>query len=271
MEETKVCSKCKIEKSILLFDKDKTRITGISYICKECKSNNERKRRGNPEYNISQREYRKNNQESVKYSLIKSRAKIDDIEFSIDKSDIVIPDICPILGIPLFYSNGSNSHNSPSLDRIDNAKGYVKGNVCVISRRANAIKNNGTLEEHEKVIEYMRGRYNQVDYYSLDDTKRIRQVLVTSARKRSREKNLFIDISKMDVIIPIKCPVLDIALTFHNKVICDTSPSVDRFDNSIGYTPENVKVISWRANRIKGFGSIEEHEKIVEYMRKYGA
>jgi hypothetical protein len=46
--------------------------------------------------------------------------------------------------------NGTtNLDNSYSLDRIDSNKGYVKGNVWVISRRANVIKNNATLEELE--------------------------------------------------------------------------------------------------------------------------
>ena len=37
--------------------------------------------------------------------------------------------------------------NSPSLDRIDSSKGYTPDNVWVISRRANIIKHDATLEE----------------------------------------------------------------------------------------------------------------------------
>lgn len=44
--------------------------------------------------------------------------------------------------------------NAASLDRIDNSKGYVRGNVMVISLRANAIKNNATAEELTAVAAY---------------------------------------------------------------------------------------------------------------------
>jgi len=53
-------------------------------------------------------------------------------------------------------AEGKVSDNSYSLDRIDPSKGYVKGNVEVISHRANTLKSNATIEELEKVIQYMR-------------------------------------------------------------------------------------------------------------------
>jgi hypothetical protein len=80
----------------------------------------------------------------------KSRAKKNGIEFDINISDIIIPEVCPYFGIPLFVNQGKCGpcDNSPTLDRIDSSKGYVKGNVEVISMRANTIKNSGTSEEH---------------------------------------------------------------------------------------------------------------------------
>ena len=49
----------------------------------------------------------------------------------------------------------------------------------------------------------------------------------------------------------------------------DNSPSIDRLDPSIGYTKENCKIISWRANRLKSNGNLEEFEKIVSYIKKF--
>jgi hypothetical protein len=65
----------------------------------------------------------------------------------------VVPDKCPILGIELFISEKGvgRTDNSPSLDRIIPSLGYVKGNIAVISQRANRIKNDATLEEITKL------------------------------------------------------------------------------------------------------------------------
>jgi len=86
----------------------------------------------------------------------KRRAKRNGLEFDLTVDDIVIPEVCPVLGIPIHRDCEMTArNNSPSLDRIDNSKGYVKGNVRVISWRANAIKRDSTIEELKKIIEYM--------------------------------------------------------------------------------------------------------------------
>ena len=85
----------------------------------------------------------------------RKRAKAKGLEFDLVKSDLSIPDICPVLGIPLAVSS-KRSAGSPSLDRVDNTKGYTKENVCVISLRANALKNDATIDELEKITNYMK-------------------------------------------------------------------------------------------------------------------
>ena len=85
----------------------------------------------------------------------KSRAVKKGIDFDLTVEDIIIPDICPVLGIPLFMGTKKRHDNSPSLDRIDNSKGYVKGNVRVISWRANHLKSDSNIQELRKVIAYM--------------------------------------------------------------------------------------------------------------------
>ena len=72
-----------------------------------------------------------------------------------DEEDIPeIPKYCPVLGIEI-KSNTTNAplDSSPSLDRIDSSKGYIKGNVRIISNRANRIKSDATIEELRKVLE----------------------------------------------------------------------------------------------------------------------
>ena len=86
----------------------------------------------------------------------RARAKRDGRSFDITKSDISVPNYCPVLGIKLEVSEGKFTDSSPSLDRIDNSKGYVKGNIQVISNRANALKKDATVEELEALLDYMR-------------------------------------------------------------------------------------------------------------------
>jgi hypothetical protein len=90
-------------------------------------------------------------------NLAKQRARRNGLAFDIDETDIIIPEFCPILGIKLERVRGYNRTTSPSLDRIDNSKGYVKGNVVVVSYRANSIKQDATLDELKKVVRFYEG------------------------------------------------------------------------------------------------------------------
>jgi hypothetical protein len=68
-----------------------------------------------------------------------------------------------------------------------------------------------------------------------------------------------------DIVIPKKCPVLGISLTYEGSR--DFVPSLDRRDSSLGYISENVFVISSRANRIKSDAALQEMESILKYMK----
>jgi hypothetical protein len=88
----------------------------------------------------------------------KQRARLAGLPFDLADWDISIPSSCPVLGIPLKSGSGHNmraSPNSPSLDRIDNSKGYVLGNIAVISLRANMLKADATVEELKAIVAYM--------------------------------------------------------------------------------------------------------------------
>ena len=68
----------------------------------------------------------------------------------------IIPDTCPVFDTPfIFVGNGAPCAESASLDRLVPAKGYVEGNVVVISHSANTIKNNATAKEVAKVAQWM--------------------------------------------------------------------------------------------------------------------
>lgn len=92
--------------------------------------------------------WRYKNPEKAMLQRVRARARRKQYEFNLEISDILIPSICPILGLSIDkIVTGTPRNDSPSLDRIDNTKGYIKGNVMVISHKANVMKLNATPEE----------------------------------------------------------------------------------------------------------------------------
>jgi hypothetical protein len=71
------------------------------------------------------------------------------VPFSISVQSIVIPAICPALGIPIVLGE-RRSDNSPSLDCVVPEDGYVPGNVRVISDKANRLKGDRMLAQLEQ-------------------------------------------------------------------------------------------------------------------------
>ena len=99
-------------------------------------------------YNMNNAEWKESHAQSHLWSNAKYRAKKVGLEFNIEISDIIIPEFCPYLGIKL-TSHKLKGHldSHMSLDRIDSSKGYIKGNVEVISYKANAMKQNATSQQ----------------------------------------------------------------------------------------------------------------------------
>jgi len=96
---------------------------------------------------------------------IKRRAKENNIPFDIDVEYLI--DIypedgkCPVFNTDMVY--GHNDANSPSVDRIIPEKGYTKGNCIWISRRANAIKNDASIDEIQKVVDFYTNLENNTN------------------------------------------------------------------------------------------------------------
>lgn len=171
----KQCSKCKRILPIGNFSRNPSTSDGIRSSCRKC----EAKRREQWLKNGGKekiRQYWENGGKEKKQSYIKAnpvkkitstlvsgakhRAKDKNISFDIDLDYVrsmvgenaEFASHCPVFGIPLNWSclrgNGNGPlPNSPSLDRLDPERGYVKGNIWIISHRANTIKSNATHEE----------------------------------------------------------------------------------------------------------------------------
>lgn len=106
---------------------------------------------------VSSKERRKSDPIGYIINQARYRAKLQNKEFSIKKEELVVPTHCPIMGIPLFFTEGKRGPNSFSIDRVDNTKGYITGNVRVISFLANSRKGDMTIEQIEKLYKYVKG------------------------------------------------------------------------------------------------------------------
>jgi len=83
-------------------------------------------------------------------------AKLRGLECTITKADIRIPEFCPVLGIRLNPRAPNRSPDLPSLDRFDPSRGYVPGNVWVISWKANRLKHSASLPDLEALVAAMK-------------------------------------------------------------------------------------------------------------------
>jgi hypothetical protein len=97
-------------------------------------------------------QWRDSNTSKILLGSARRRAKARGLDFNLVLADIVIPETCPALGLTLCRDAGDAS---PTLDRIDPKKGYVRGNVQVISMKANRIKNDATVEELKLILAFM--------------------------------------------------------------------------------------------------------------------
>jgi hypothetical protein len=126
-------------------------------------------------------------------------------------------------------------------------------------RRANNLENN-----LEYAREYQKKRRKNFDYRL--------QMLINASKQRAKDKNRVHEITVKDIkaIYPIdgKCPIFGIQLEFNSAGFRENSPSIDRIDSSRGYTVDNIQIISWKANRIKSYATVEELETIVSYMKQ---
>lgn len=134
------CKKCGTWKPRLEFHAHALCKGGINTVCKECRKT------------VSKKQWENKTYIQKIYDRAKTRATRKRREFNIDLEDIVIPELCPVFDVPLV----EDTEYAPSIDRIDSSKGYVKGNIQIISRRANLLKNNATVEELEMVIKFLK-------------------------------------------------------------------------------------------------------------------
>ena len=125
---------------------------------KEKKKEYDRQRRQSPEYKAARASYmlerRQLQWSKTKLIEIKAKCKKYGIPFDLTEDDLVMPEFCPIFGIKLHVGVGKQTNNSPSIDRVIPELGYVKGNVVVVSNRANSLKKSASLSELVSMVQF---------------------------------------------------------------------------------------------------------------------
>jgi hypothetical protein len=99
------------------------------------------------------------------FDSAKRRAKAKDLPFNITLEYLrsIADDKCPVFHTDFSWGRsglgrGKFKDNAPQLDRIIPELGYVIGNVAFISHRANRIKDNGTMQEHYDIADWIWDR-----------------------------------------------------------------------------------------------------------------
>lgn len=144
-----ICYICKRRRKARFFNKNRRAIRGLKLGCREC----DRKKHYGRE-SINRRRRRKTHPERYLWMAARIRARRDGLKFNIKPGDVVIPSRCPILGIKLIAGGKRRTDNTISLDRINPARGYVKGNIIVVSWRVNRLKSDASLHELCRIASY---------------------------------------------------------------------------------------------------------------------
>lgn len=172
----KLCSKCHSMKPLESFYFTKNGNGRRKAACKQCHSAETRARYAENPYprleyakrarkdpsvrrkiNDRRNSLRRKNPSLELWRLAKIRARQKGLLFNLEVADVKVPDVCPVLGIALEWGcDRRQLDKSPTVDRISPKLGYTKGNVQVISWRANRIKSDATESELAAILAYVK-------------------------------------------------------------------------------------------------------------------
>jgi len=144
------CQKCledKPQESFPLRDDRSGRYRPYCYVCKN-------------DINRSRYEVHRREQPfKLKATRARARSKLLGTPFDLDAAylESIWTGVCPVLGLTIYlHEKNRLDEFAAELDRFAPEKGYVKGNVHFLSRRANRLKNNATTAELQRLIDWMK-------------------------------------------------------------------------------------------------------------------
>lgn len=278
----KVCSKCGLNKPVEKFDKRPGRPSGVVSSCKSCqavKNANYREANKNLLTAKLNTAYRRSQDSFIQ---ARRRAKAKGLAFDIDHATVLAlfesQEYCPLLGVKLNVDGGL--YHSPSLDRIVPKLGYVPGNIQVISFKANSSKQDLSLEQYQRLVEFyrdplafnstriagdllfsMRSKPNYRGY-----TDRLIYKVIQRAKNRAKTAGVPFDIDTDYLIglgFPTHCFLTDEPMNLGSFKGDPNSASLDRVIPELGYVKGNVVFVSRRANTAKNDLSLQDMETIL--------
>lgn len=110
-------------------------------------------------------QYKRDHFEVTLIAQARCRARKRGQPFSITVEDVHVPDVCPVLGVRLQRKgrDGRSAPDFPTLDCLIPVRGYVPGNVFVISSRANRLKSNASWQDLQKVADWIRSEVSRAE------------------------------------------------------------------------------------------------------------
>lgn len=105
-----------------------------------------------------------------------------------------------------------------------------------------------------------RSQYNQTRRLNSPE-----RVLLRNAKGRARDRGIFLSLSLTDITIPDACPCCNLPFSVSGRR-ADRAPSIDRFDNQLGYIPSNINIICWECNRTKGSATLDRLKFVVAWI-----
>lgn len=169
--KTKTCSKCNTELLLSSFGPRKGCKDGVNTICRVCASkkslayyhaNEHVKKRQNALQKTPKHRERKRlimrrihdrDPQKAMLDVVKRRSVKQGRTFALVSSDIVIPEVCPCCSVKLVRGDKRVTTTSPSVDRIENSKGYLPDNIWVICNRCNMLKGDASPVELRRIAD----------------------------------------------------------------------------------------------------------------------
>ena len=167
--------------------------------------------------------------------------------------------VCVETGVPFDLQS---KDLMPSPDRIDNAVGYIDGNIRFVTWRVNQMRKNMSTSRFQltcmEVVEPNASILATTPVTMPDDRLRFKRTYYDCKERHKKKYGELVTFERFESIYQAQggvCAETGVPFDWASK---DLMPSPDRTDNAVGYTDGNIRFVTWRVNFMRGGLSVEE-------------